>query len=101
MLVDDKSLLHVLRVKAPRLLKVLKPAGLHGRFYDCPSLIECENAFPVVFHVHYGPFVQYRGGQRLIEPAEMRLTVIGIFTFGIGVMDDQTEPYAAAHGGPL
>ena len=34
------------------------------------------------------------GIERLVEPAEMRIPVVGIFALGIGVVDDQAEAAA-------
>ena len=42
-----------------------------------------------------------RGVQRLVEAAEVRVAVVGVFAFGVGVVDDQPEAHAAGHRGPL
>jgi len=55
-----------------------------------------ENAFPVVLPVHHGPFVERRGIEGLVEATEGRFSIVGIFAFRVGVMDDQTKAHSAA-----
>src|SRR5207245_233841 len=65
-------------------------------------LLEWENTFPVVLHVHHSPFVHGCGVQSDVEMTKMRLSVVSILAFGVGVMDDQPKPRAAgAERGPL
>ena len=64
-------------------------------------LSEREHTFPITLHVDHCPLVQSRGVQSRVELPEVRLAVVGIFPFCIGVMDDQSEAYAPAQGCPL
>ena len=66
-----------------------------------------EDLFPIRLHADYGPTVDGRRIQCHVEPAEMRIAVVGVFTFGVGVMHDharsdadrlQGSPIAASRG---
>src|SRR4249919_3319382 len=52
-------------------------------------LLKRKHAFPVILHVHHGPSVYGSGVQGLVELAKVRLAIIGVFPFRIGMMDDQ------------
>src|SRR6185295_19367483 len=56
--------------------------------------VEGKDALPVLLHVDDRPLVDGRGVERDVEFPEMRLAVVGIFTFRIGMVDDQAEPRA-------
>jgi len=45
--------------------------------------------------------IQRRGVERLVEAAETRVAIIGIFAFRIGMMDQKAKPGAPGHGRPL
>src|SRR5215212_8957446 len=47
--------------------------------------IEREDGLPVPLHVDHGPTVQRRGIECLVEVADLRLAIVGIFPLGIGV----------------
>src|SRR4051794_38498215 len=57
------------------------------------QLIEGKDALPVVLHVDHGPLVHRCGIQGDVEPSEMRLAIVGIFSHRIGMMDDQAKPH--------
>jgi hypothetical protein len=52
-----------------------------------------------LFHVDNRPASLCRFVEGLVELADMRLPIIGVFSLGIGVMDDPHEAGAAAVGG--
>lgn len=62
--------------------------------------LERKNHLPILFHVDHGPLVSGSGRQSDVETAEIRLPVVGIFAFGIGVVNDRAEAYAAADRRP-
>src|ERR1700704_4728592 len=64
-------------------------------------LLERKDDLPILLHVHHRPFIHRRSVQSDVETAEMRLPVVGIFGFGVSVMNDHTEANAAADGRPL
>ena len=54
--------------------------------------LERINHLPIPLHVDHGPPIDGGGPQRDVETAEMRLSiVVGIFAFGIGVVNDRAE----------
>jgi hypothetical protein len=65
------------------------------RFYNDKgsAFLEWKDDLPISLHIDHCPFVYGRGAQCDVEAAEMRLPVVGIFAFGVGVMDD----HAAHH----
>src|ERR1700676_2415901 len=65
------------------------------------ALLERKDHLPILFHVDHGPLINGSGRQSDVETAEMRLPVVGIFAFGIGVVNDGAEAYAAADRRPL
>ena len=65
------------------------------------EILEGENAFPVVLPVHHGPFVERRGIEGLVEATEGRFSIVGIFAFRVGVMNDGAEAHAATDRRPL
>src|SRR5712672_2189343 len=60
------------------------------------ALLERNDHLPILLHVDHGPLINGSGRQSDVETAEMRLPVVGIFAFGIGVVNDGAEAYAAA-----
>src|SRR3954470_17913017 len=54
------------------------PSVLHSG-HSSVRLLERKDAFPVSLHVNHGPFVHRRCVQSLVELAEVRLAVVGIF----------------------
>ena len=65
------------------------------------ALLECENALPVVFHVDDRPFIQRGGVQRFVEATKGRVPVVGIFAFGVGMMNNQAKAASTGHRRPL
>src|SRR4051812_13485184 len=66
-----------------------------------PRLLERKDALPVSLHIHHGPVIHGSGVQRLVESAEVRFAIICVFTFGVGVMNENAKAYSTAHGRPL
>ena len=60
------------------------------------GLLEGEDTLPVLLHVDDGPPVHRCGVQRHVQFAEMRMAIVGIFAFRIGVVDDQAKSGTAA-----
>jgi len=57
------------------------------------ALLERKDHLPILFHVDHVPLINGSGHQSDVETAEMRLPVVGIFAFGIGVVNDGAEAY--------
>ena len=60
-----------------------------------------KNPLPVLLHIHDGPAVPPGLVEGFVETANGRLTIVGIFAVGIGVMDDEAKARARPGGGPL
>ena len=54
-----------------------------------------------MLHIHNGPAVSPGLVEGFVETANGRLTIVGIFALGIGVMDDEAETRPRTGGGPL
>src|SRR6185503_19038811 len=63
--------------------------------------LERKHALPVLFHVDDGPLLRRRLVERLVEPADRRLPVVGPLAFAVGVMDETREASSAAARRPL
>src|SRR5262249_52107356 len=50
-------------------------------------LLERKYHLPVALHVDNRPMIGWREVERHVEAAEMRLPIVGVFAFGIGMMD--------------
>ena len=50
-----------------------------------------EDLFPIRLHAGYGPAVDGRCIQCHVEPAKMRIAVVCVFTFGVGVVHDHAK----------
>lgn len=74
---------------------------VRGPVITHPFLLEGEDLLPVVFHADDGP--AFGGGfiESLVELADGRFTVVGVFALGVGVVDDEHEVGAGACCGPL
>src|SRR5215471_14045138 len=57
-------------------------------------LLERKYHLPVALHVDNRPMIGWREVERHVEAAEMRLPIVGVFAFGIGMMDEHAEPIA-------
>jgi hypothetical protein len=57
------------------------------------ALLERKDHLPILLHVDHGPPVNGSGPQSDVETTEMRLPIVGIFAFGIGVVNDGAEAY--------
>ena len=55
------------------------------------TLFECKDALPIGLHVDYDPFIYCRGVQGFVQAAEGRVSIIGVFAFRVGVMDDKAK----------
>jgi hypothetical protein len=55
----------------------------------------------IVLHVHDNPALRPGFVESFVETANVRITVVGPFALGIGVMDVETEARARASSGPL
>ena len=64
-------------------------------------LFRRENRSPVPFHVDDGPTLFPRFVQCLVELADLRLPVVGVFALGIGMMDKSHEARPNARSRPL
>src|SRR3981081_782679 len=71
------------------------------RSFQSSALLEWKDDLPILLHVDHRPIVHGRGVQRDVEMTKMRMPVIGIFAFGVSVMNDHAEAHAAAHCCPL
>src|SRR5262245_15457664 len=60
-----------------------------------------KDRLPVRLHVDHSPAALLRFVQRLVEPADARIAVIGVFALGIGVVHDAHETRAGMGGSPL
>src|SRR5262247_3621495 len=60
-----------------------------------------EDLLPVRLHVDHRPVALPGFVERLVEPADVRVPVIGIFALGIGVMNNAHETGTRPGGGPL
>src|SRR5262245_58976107 len=59
-----------------------------------PSLFKRENPLPVRFHADDNPLLCPRLVERLVEPADRRLAVVGELALGVVVAHDQHQPSA-------
>jgi len=50
-----------------------------------------KNTLPILLHIHDGPAVSPGLIEGFVETANGGLTIAGIFTLGVGVMDDEVE----------
>src|SRR4029450_4232991 len=60
-----------------------------------------KDRLPVRLHVDDGPAAFFRLVHRLVEPADARIAVIGVFALGIDVVHDTHESRAGMGGSPL
>src|SRR5258708_30098071 len=60
-----------------------------------------KNRLPILLHVDDRPALRGRLVQRLVELADLRLPVVGVFALGIGVVHEPHEARAIAGRGPL
>jgi hypothetical protein len=65
------------------------------------ALLEGEDAVPVVLHVGHNPFIHCRGIEGFVEATEGCVSVVGVFAFRVGVMDNQAKAGTASHRRPL
>ena len=65
------------------------------------ALLEGEDAVPVVLHVGHNPFIHCGGVEGFVEATEARVSVVGVFAFRVGVMDNQAKADATGHRRPL
>src|SRR5262245_48735008 len=66
-----------------------------------PRLLERVDLLPVGFHIDDRPAPRLRLDERLVEPADVRLAIVGPLAGRVGVMDDTHEPRALAGRRPL
>jgi hypothetical protein len=52
------------------------------------TLAERKDHLPVLPHVDHGPLIHGRSVQRDIETSKMRLPIVGIFSLGVGVVNN-------------
>src|SRR5262249_45820671 len=60
-----------------------------------------ENGLPVLLHVHDCPALSLGLVECLVEPSDVRGTVVGPLALGVGVMHEAHEAQTAAGGCPL
>jgi hypothetical protein len=58
--------------------------------------IAWKDGLPVLGHVYQEPAVARRFVEPTIKPTDMALAVIGPFSFGVRVMDNQSKPWPVA-----
>src|SRR5688572_18801404 len=66
-----------------------------------PSFLECKNFHPVVLHADDDPLAGLGLVECLVEPADVRLPVVGRLSRRIVVVNDERQPPALAGRGHL
>ena len=64
-----------------------RPAGGQDSYFSGGKI-----SLPVVLHVDDGPALLRGLVERLVELADVRSAIVGIFALGVGVVDDEAEP---------
>src|SRR5271170_2741060 len=65
------------------------------------TFFEGEYDRPVLLNIHHCPLIQRCNVQRLVELSEVRLAIIGVFTFDVRVMNKAHETSTSSRRRPL